>query len=330
MKAVLCHEYGPPENLKVEDIPSPDMEPGHVRVETRAAGVNFQDTLIISGNYQFKPDMPFTPGSELAGVVTEVADDVKNIKVGDHVLVMRTHGGWTEEAVVPEDVVLRYPPEMDFVDAAAFLTNFGTSYHALRDRGELKAGETLLVLGASGGVGLAAVQIGKAFGARVIAAASSDEKLQLCKEHGADELVNYSDGEYKDKVKELTGGKGADVIYDAVGGDYFDQALRCINWKGRLLVVGFAAGRIPSAPANLILLKGCAVVGVFYGRFKQEEPEASDALIEEMIGLYKKGKLSSHVTTTMPLEKVADALNLFINRKAKGKIVLTTSKYEGK
>lgn len=323
MKAVMCTEYGPPERLQLQEIPSEDMKPGHVRVDVRAAGVNFQDTLIIEGTYQFKPDLPFSPGGEVAGVVSEVAGDVDGIAVGDHVLALIGHGGFREEVLAAKDKILKYPPQMDFAEAAAFLTNFGTSYHALADRAHLQAGETLLVLGASGGVGLAAVQIGKALGARVIAAAGSAQKLTLCKENGADELINYDEGPYKDKVKALTGGKGADVIYDAVGGDYFDQALRCINWNGRILVVGFAAGRIPSAPANLMLLKGASLVGVFYGRFKTEEPEASERNIETLVDMYKKGKLRPHISRRVPLEQAVDALNLFVNRQAEGKIILT-------
>lgn len=323
MKAIMCTEYGAPEALQLLDIAKEDMKPGHVRVDVRAAGVNFQDTLIIKGTYQFKPDLPFSPGGEVAGIVTEVASDVEGMEVGDHVLAQIGHGGFREEVVAPADKVVRYPAQMDFADAAAFLTNFGTSYHGLVDRGNLKAGETLLVLGASGGVGLSAIQIGKEMGARVIAAASTEQKLQLCKENGADELINYDEGPYKDKVKELTGGRGADVIYDAVGGDYFDQALRCINWNGRILVIGFAAGRIPSAPANLLLLKGSSLVGVFYGRFKQEEPEASERNIETLVDWYVKGRLKPCISRKLPLEQAVDALNLFVNREAEGKIILT-------
>lgn len=323
MKAVMCTEYGPPENLQVQEIPSEAMQPGHVRVDVRAAGVNFQDTLIIQGTYQSKPDLPFSPGGEVAGIVSEVAGDVEGIAVGDHVLALIGHGGFREEILASSDKILKYPDQMDFADAAAFLTNFGTSYHALVDRAQLQAGETLLVLGASGGVGLAAVQIGKALGARVIAAAGSEQKLQICKESGADDLINYDEGPYKDKVKELTGGKGADVIYDAVGGDYFDQALRCVNWNGRILVVGFAAGRIPSAPANLLLLKGASLVGVFYGRFKAEEPEASDKNIKTLVDWYAEGKLRPYISRRMRLDQAVEALNLFVNRQAEGKIILT-------
>lgn len=323
MKAIMCTEYGAPEALQLQDVPKEDMKPGHVRIAVRAAGVNFQDTLIIKGTYQFKPDLPFSPGGEVAGIVTEIAKDVDSFEVGDHVLAQIGHGGFREEVVAPIEKVVSYPSQMDFADAAAFLTNFGTSYHGLVDRGNLQAGETLLVLGASGGVGLSAIQIGKTLGARVIAAASSEKKLQLCKENGADELINYEDGPYKDKVKELTGGKGADVIYDAVGGDYFDQALRCVNWNGRILVIGFAAGRIPSAPANLLLLKGSSLVGVFYGRFKQEEPEASDRNIETLVDWYVQGRLKPCISRKLPLEQAIEALNLFVNRQAEGKIILT-------
>jgi len=323
MKAVMCTEYGAPEALQLLEVPEEVIKAGHVRISVRAAGVNFQDTLIIKGTYQFKPDLPFSPGGEVAGIVTEIAEGVDNCAVGDHVLAQIGHGGFREEVVAPADKIVSYPSEMGFTEAAAFLTNFGTSYHGLVDRGNLQSGETLLVLGASGGVGISAIQIGKALGARVIAAASSEQKLQLCKENGADNLINYEDGPYKDKVKELTGGKGADVIYDAVGGDYFDQALRCVNWNGRILVIGFAAGRIPSAPANLLLLKGSSLVGVFYGRFKQEEPEASDRNIEKLVDWYVEGRLKPCISRKLPLEKAKEALNLFVNREAKGKIILT-------
>lgn len=323
MKAVLCDEYGSPDVLKLVDLPAPEMKSGHVRVSIRAAGVNFQDTLIIKGTYQFKPPMPFIPGGEAAGVVTEVAGDVTGFAVGDHVLALTSWGSFCEEIVAPADRCVKFPSGMDFAEAAGFLTNFGTSYHALVHRANLRKGETLLVLGAAGGVGLAAVQIGKALGATVIAAASSDAKLKIAKESGADHLINYAEGEYKETVKELTGGRGADVIYDAVGGDYFDQALRCVNWNGRILVIGFASGRIPSAPANLALLKGCSIVGVFYGRFKQEEPEKSQQAIEEIVDLYRQGKLKPHISRRMPLEQAREALNLFVNREAEGKIVLT-------
>ena len=324
MKAVLCDEYGAPDVLKLVDMPAPEMKPGHIRISIRAAGVNFQDTLIIKGTYQFKPPMPFIPGGEAAGVVTEVADDVKGFAVGDHVLALTSWGSFCEEIVAPAERCVKFPAGMDFAEAAGFLTNFGTSYHALVHRANLLKGETLLVLGASGGVGLAAVQIGKALGATVIAAASSKSKLDIAKQSGADHLINYAEGEYKETVKELTGGKGADVIYDAVGGDYFDQALRCVNWNGRILVVGFASGRIPTAPVNLTLLKGCSIVGVFYGRFKQEEPEKSQQAIEEIVDLYRQGKLKPHISKRMPLEQAREALNLFVNREAEGKIVLTS------
>ncbi|TDI60475.1 MAG: NADPH:quinone oxidoreductase family protein [Alphaproteobacteria bacterium] len=323
MKAVVCTEYGGPEKLQILDLPVPELKPGHVRLDLVARGVAFPDTLVIQGKYQIQPEVPFVPGGEVAGVVTEVADDVAGISVGDEVLAGIGHGGWTEQAVTEASRCVPVPDGMDMTDAAGYLMNHGTSYYALKVRGQLQPGETLLVTGAAGGVGLAAVQLGKLMGARVIAAASSDEKLALCKEHGADELINYSDGELKEKVKAVTGGKGADVIYDPVGGDLFDQCLRCINWNGRLLIIGFADGRIPTAPANLPLLKGCSLVGVFYGRFKTEEPEASAALTQELVDMYREGKVRPHISLKLPFTKAAEAVEIFNNRAVLGKIILT-------
>ena len=323
MKAVVCNEYGGPEKLQIEDVPTPELGPGQVRIDLQARGVAFPDTLVIQGKYQTQPDVPFIPGGEIAGVISEVADDVQGFAVGDAVLGGIGHGAWTEQVVVDASRVSKVPDGMDIADAAGFLMNHGTSYYALKVRAELQPGETLLVTGAAGGVGLAAVQLGKLMGARVIAAASSEEKLALCKEHGADELIDYSDGELKEKVKAVTGGKGADVIYDAVGGDIFDQCLRCINWNGRLLIIGFADGRIPAAPANLPLLKGSSLVGVFYGRFKTEEPEASDALAQELVDMYRDGKVRPYISLRLPFTEAAKAVEIFNNRQVLGKIVLT-------
>ena len=323
MKAIVCTEYGGPEKLQVMDWPVPEMKPGHVRIDIQARGVAFPDTLVIQGKYQIQPEVPFVPGGEVAGIIAEVAPDVSGIAVGDEVLAGIGNGAWTEQAVTEASRIVKVPEGMDLTDAAGYLMNHGTTYYALKVRGNLQPGETLLVTGAAGGVGLAAVQLGKLMGARVIAAASSDDKLALCKEHGADEVINYSDGDLKDKVKAVTDGKGADVIYDPVGGDLFDQCLRCINWNGRLLIIGFADGRIPTAPANLPLLKGCSLVGVFYGRFKTEEPEASAALTEELVEMYRSGKVRPYISMRLPFTKAPEAVEIFSKRQVLGKIILT-------
>jgi NADPH2:quinone reductase len=326
MKAVMCKKFGPPESLVIEDVPSATLGPKQVRIGVHACGVNFPDTLIIQDKYQFKPPLPFTPGGEVAGEVIEVGAGVSALKVGDPVIAMVGWGGFAEELVVDAERTMPLPRGMDFVSAAGFTMTYGTSYHALEQRARLRPGETLLVLGAAGGVGLAAVELGRLMGARVIAAASSAEKLALCRDYGADDTINYDAEPLKDRVKELTGGQGADVIYDAVGGDYFDQAMRCINWNGRLLVVGFASGRIPQLPVNLVLLKGCSVVGVFWGAFTGREPDVNASNLQTLGQWYEAGSLKPHVCKTYPLERVAEALNDIIQRKAKGKIVLKTGR----
>ena len=274
MKAVLCKQFGPPESLVVEDLPSPIPGKGEVVVSMKAASVNFPDVLIIQNKYQFKPPLPFSPGSELAGVVKSVGEGVTAFKAGDPVIAFTTYGAFAEEVKVESGRLVPIPEGMDFNSAAAFLLTYGTSDHALRDRGALKAGETLLVLGAAGGVGLAAIEIGKALGARVIACASSADKLAVCREHGADDTINYATEDLRERVKQITAGKGVDVVYDAVGGPYTEPALRSTAWRGRLLVVGFAAGDIPKIPLNLTLLKGCSIVGVFWGDWVRREPQA--------------------------------------------------------
>jgi NADPH:quinone reductase len=322
MKAVVCKSYGPPENLTLEEIADPAPVRGQVLIDVYAAGLNFPDVLQIAGKYQFQPPFPFTPGCELAGVVTETGMSVSGVKPGDRVMALTGIGAFAERAVVDASSVDVIPEAMDFNTAAALGLAYGTSYHALAQRARLQPGENLLVLGASGGVGLAAVEIGKAFGARVIAGASTDQKLQIAKEHGADVLVNYSQGSLKDKIKELTGGKGADVIFDPVGGELFDQCARCINWNGRLLVVGFASGTIPKYPVNLALLKGCQIVGVFWGDFRQREPETYRENCQALFELFREGKIKPLISQAFPLERYADALNVFVNRQAVGKIVL--------
>ena len=260
-------------------------------LDIHAAGVNFPDTLIIEGKYQIKPPFPFSPGGEAAGVIASVGDKVSHLKPGDRVMGLTGYGSFAEKIAVDASRILPIPKNMDFVTAAGFSMTYGTSMHALKQRADLKPGETLLVLGASGGVGLAAVEIGKAMGARVIAAASSAEKLEVARAAGADELINYTEVSLKDAVKELTKGQGADVIYDPVGGDLFDQAVRSINWKGRLLVVGFASGRIPEFPVNLALLKGSSIVGVFWGAFAAREPQTNRENFEELFAWFSEGKL---------------------------------------
>jgi NADPH2:quinone reductase len=325
MKAVLCKQFGPPESLVVEELPSPKAGAGEVVVSMRAASLNFPDVLIIQNKYQFKPPLPFSPGSELAGVVKEVGEGVAGHKPGDRVIAFTTYGAFAEEVKVDAGRLVPIPEGMDFNSAAAFLLTYGTSDHALRDRGMLKAGETLLVLGAAGGVGLAAIEIGKALGAHVIACASSADKLEVCKQHGADDAINYATEDMRERIKELTGGRGVDVVYDAVGGPYTEPALRSTAWRGRLLVIGFAAGDIPKIPLNLPLLKGCSIMGVFWGDFARREPKAFAASIAQLGAWFRAGKLKPHVSQTFPLAQAVEALKLMAGRKVKGKVVLTAN-----
>lgn len=322
MKAVLCKAWGPPESLVLEDVAEPECGPGKVRIAVSAVGINFPDCLMIEGKYQFKPEFPFSPGGELSGTIIEIGDGVSNVKVGDRVSAGGGHGGLAEQIVVDARSVRAVPDGMDMITAAAWSTTYGTSYHALKQRANLQPGETLLVLGAAGGVGLAAVELGHAMGARVIAAASSEEKLAAAREAGADECIDYSDGELKEKVKALTDGKGADVIYDPVGGPLFDQCLRSINWNGRILIVGFVGGDIPKAPTNLILLKGCQLVGVFYGAFTQREPEANDQNWAELRALFEQGRIKPRISQTYALDDYAAALRCLTERQAIGKVVV--------
>ena len=323
MKAVLCKQYGPPDTLVIEELPSPKPGAGEVVVTVKAASVNFPDVLIIQNKYQFKPPLPFSPGSELAGVIKEVGPGVSGWKAGDRVIAFTTYGAFAEEVKTEAARLLPLPTGMDFVHGAAFLLTYGTSEHALRDRGTLKAGESLLVLGAAGGVGLAAIEIGKALGARVIAGASSEGKLAVCREHGADATINYATEDLRKRVQELTEGRGVDVVYDPVGGAYSEAAFRSLAWRGRLLVVGFAAGEIPKLPLNLPLLKGAAAVGVFWGDFARREPQAFAESVRQLARWHGEGRLRPHVSQTLPLEKAAEALKLLASREAKGKIVLT-------
>ncbi|MDG2308480.1 MAG: NADPH:quinone oxidoreductase family protein [Candidatus Binatia bacterium] len=322
MKTLLCKEFGPPESLVLEDVESPEAGPGQVAVDVRACGVNFPDVLIIQNKYQFKPPLPFAPGGEISGVVKEVGEGVTGLVVGDRILASTGFGGFAEELVIPASHAVPIPDSMDFPTAAAFLMTYGTSYYALKDRGQIQPGENLVVLGAAGGVGLSACELGKAMGARVIAAASSDEKLAVCREHGADETINYSTEKLKDRIRELTGGQGADVIYDPVGGDYSESALRAIAWEGRFLVIGFAAGDIPKIPLNLTLLKSCQIVGVFWGAFVGREPERNKQNTRELFEMFAAGKVKPYVSSSYPLAEAAGALDEIGGRRAKGKIVV--------
>ena len=322
MKAIVCKDWGPPDSLELQDLPDLVPEAGEVVVEVRAAGVNFPDVLTVQGKYQYRPELPFTPGNEFAGTVRAVGDGVSRFKAGDKVIGFARSGAFAEQVRAPADVLMPMPPGMDFDTAAAITLTYGTSHHAVVDRAQLKAGETMLVLGAAGGVGLAAIEIGKALGARVIAAASSAEKLEVCRAHGADVLIDYSKEDLREALKAATAGRGPDVIYDPVGGPYTEPALRSIAWRGRHLVIGFAAGEIPKLPWNLMLLKGASVVGVFWGEFARREPKANVAAMREMLGWMAEGKLKPLVSQRYALAETAKALNDMADRKVTGKVVI--------
>jgi len=322
MKAIRCKSYGPPSNLEFEELKDLEVGPKQVVVKVKACGLNFPDTLIIRGLYQFKPELPFTPGSDVAGIVKKVGEGVKHLKVGQEVFGFVPYGGLAEEVVVPAHSCFPKPPQMDFETAASFLMAYGTSYHALKDRGRLKTGETLLVLGASGGVGLAAVELAKLMGAKVIAAASTDEKLELCKKYGADLTLNYSKEDLKTTLKEMTSGQGVDVVYDPVGGNYSEPALRATGRYGRYLVVGFAAGDIPKIPLNLALLKEAEIVGVFWGSFAMKEPQANMENSMQLMTWHAEGKLKPHIHKTFDLKDSPLALQEMMERKVMGKFVV--------
>ena len=311
MKAILCKSYGPPENLVLEDIEDLKPREGEVLVEVYAASLNFPDTLQIEGKYQYQPPFPFIPGSEAGGIIKEIGPNVREFDIGDRVMANPGIGAMAELLCVPFERLRKIPDNMSFNTASGFPMVYTTSYYALKQRAELKPAETLLVLGSSGGVGVTAVELGKLMGAEVIAAASSEEKLDFAKNIGADYLVNYSDGDLKTKIKELTNGKGADVIFDPVGGDLFDQATRCLNWNGRILVVGFASGRIPEYKANLALLKGASMVGVFLGRWMKEEPEAYEENLNELLELFKQKKIKPASYQLIKMNDFVSAFNLF-------------------
>ncbi len=322
MKAVLCKAFGPADTLVVEEVNSPEIKKNEVLLDVHAAGINFPDTLIIEGKYQFKPPFPFSPGGEAAGVISAVGEKVSHLQVGQRVMALTGWGSCAEQVAVPAYNILPMPEGMDFPTAAAFSMTYGTAIHALKQRGALQEGETLLVLGASGGVGLAAIEIGKAMGARVIAAASSAEKLEVARQAGADELINYHDEDVRERLKTLTKGQGVDVIIDPVGGDLFETVFRSIAWNGRMLVIGFASGTIPSLPANLPLLKGAAVIGVFWGAFAQRQPQDNVANFQQLFAWYAQGKLKPLVSQTFPLEETAAAINTLGACKAVGKLVI--------
>lgn len=322
MKAILCEKLGMPSDLVYREVPDPVPGEKEVLIKIDVCSVNFPDTLIIQGKYQFKPELPFSPGSDIAGVIESVGSGVKNFKPGDKVVALVPHGGFAEKVVASAKTCFSKPPGMSPTHAASFLMAYGTSYHALKDRARLKEGETLLVLGASGGVGLAAVELGKVMGARVIAAASTQEKLDICKEHGADEVINYTEENLKERVKELTGKKGADVIYDPVGDKFAEPALRAIARHGRYLVVGFAAGDIPRIPLNLTLLKECQIVGVFWGSFAMKEPQGNLQNTMELVKMFHEKKINPRIHASYSLEDASKALEEIMSRKVKGKVVI--------
>jgi NADPH2:quinone reductase len=323
MRAIRCHHYGPPETLVEEELPDLHAGADQVVIDVRAAGVNFPDVLVIQNKYQFKAELPFTPGSEFAGTVREVGSGVKQLKAGDRVVAFTGQGAFAEQALAPAAVCMPLPASLDFDTAAAFTLAYGTSHHAVVDRGALQPGQTMLVLGAAGGVGLAAVEIGKALGARVIAAASSDAKLAICSAHGADAVINYSTEDLRERLKALTGSQGPDVIYDPVGGAYAEPAFRSIGWRGRYLVIGFANGDIPKLPLNLALLKGASIVGVFWGDFAKREPRNNLAAFRQLLGWLDEGKIRPHISGRYPLAQTGLALREMAERRVTGKVIVT-------
>ena len=322
MKAILCKSYGPPENLVLEDVEDIKPREGEAIVEVYAASLNFPDTLQIEGKYQYQPPFPFIPGSEAGGIIKEIGPNVRGFDIGDRVMANPGIGAMAELLCVPFERLRKIPDNMSFITASGFPMVYTTSYYALKQRAKLKPAETLLVLGSSGGVGVTAIELGKLMGAEVIAAASTKDKLDFAKKAGADYLVNYSEGDLKTKIKELTNGKGADVIFDPVGGDLFDEATRCINWNGRILVVGFASGRIPEYKANLALLKGASMVGVFLGRWMKEEPEAYEENLNELLELFKQKKIKPTSHQLFKINDFVSAFNLFKERTVMGKVIL--------
>ncbi len=326
MKAVLCKNFGAPETLTFEEVDSPLISEGKIKISVKAVSLNFPDTLIIQNKYQFKPALPFSPGGEVAGIISEVGEHVKHLKVGMRVCALTGWGGLAEEVVTEAQRVLPIPDSMDFSVASCMLYIYGTSYHALKDRAALQAKETILILGAAGGVGLAAVELAKNMGAIVIAAASNEEKLKVCKARGADYCINYSEEDWRDQIKNIVGKKGVDVVFDPVGDYVAEPVVRMLAWRGRYLVVGFAGGEIPKIPLNLILLKGASLVGVFWGTFTEKQPKDSLKNMQELFALYEQGKLFPYIQKQYSLEDTPQALNDLIYRRAIGKVVVVTDK----
>ncbi len=322
MKAVICNVLGPPENLSIEDLPEPKPGDGEILIRVKAAALNFFDTLLIRGKYQYRPDPPFSPSAEAAGIVEAVGRGVARFQPGDRVMAYAIYGCAREKIVVDETKAVKVADAVAFEHAAGLTVTYGTTLYALKDRAALQAGETLAILGASGGVGQAAIEIGKALGARVIACASSDDKLDFCRKVGADETVNYAAEDLKTRLKEITGGKGADVVYDAVGGDFSEQALRATAWNGRFLVIGFATGDIPKIPLNLVLLKSCQLIGVFWGKHTEREPDRHNANMAQIVDWYASGRIAPHVHKTYKLADTPKALTAIANREVKGKAII--------
>ena len=330
MKALQCVELGMPDKLQINEVPDPDLQPGHVIIDNKAGSVNFPDVLMIQGLYQFQPELPFTPGGESSGIISAVGDGVKDLKIGDRVFAMTGIGAFAEKIIVPSTAVVKIPDSMTFETAAALPMTYGTSIYALKQRAELMEGETLLVLGAAGGVGLASVELGKAMGAKVIAAASTQDKIDLCKNHGADKAFIYPSGqldknqqkELSSKIKELTGGVGANVIYDPIGDSYSEPCIRATAWDGRYLVIGFAAGEIPRVPTNLALLKGMKIVGVFWGAWVGMFPEENRKNFEELFKLHSEGKINPEISDSFSFYDSALAIAHLKDRKAKGKVII--------
>ena len=322
MRAVRVHELTGPSALRVDEVPEPSVTAGHVLIEVKACGVNFPDVLLSRGLYQFKPPTPFIPGGEAAGIVTAIGAGVTNVAVGDRVAATLLHGAFAERICVPELTVVKLPDAIGFEVGAATLLTYATTYHALVDRAQLAKGETLLVLGAAGGVGIAAVELGALLGARVIAAASSEDKLAFCRAHGATSAIDYSREDLKERIKVLTSGNGADVVYDPVGGSLSEAALRGTAWQGRYLVIGFASGEIPKIPLNLVLLKGCQIVGVFWGSFAMREPARNREHAAQIFAWVAEGKLAPAIDAVLPFTEAASALERLERRQVKGKLVL--------
>jgi NADPH:quinone reductase len=322
MKAILCSQFCQPDDLLLADVPDPVAEAGQAVIAIKSAALNFFDILMIQGKYQIKPPFPFSPAAEVAGVVESIGAGVTGVKVGDRVIASCGHNGAREKIALPADSLVKIPDSLDFDRAAGIIIIYGTALHALEDRAMLKPGETMAVLGAAGGTGLAACELGKLMGAKVIACASSEEKLEFAKAHGAELTLNYAKEDLKEGLRRLTDGKGVDVIFDPVGGTYAEASLRSIAWQGRFLVIGFAAGDIPKMPLNLALLKGCDIRGVFWGQWARLNPAKNHANLEKLVKWTAEGKLSSHVDRTFPLAQTADALKVLAGRKAMGKVIL--------